>query len=140
MLASDGIHGIADDDRLYAIALHSLRGLKHGIEGGLEENGVVIEPEIVVKIFRQGHAECHVHSTVPEQVACPGKELDLRKTLRDCIKGSILTGIVHDEDVERAICERLREQSVQTPEGHISPIEAGDEHRDPNQGGALRFG
>jgi hypothetical protein len=77
---------------------------------------------------------------VPEQVARTGKEANFRKTPGDGIKGSILTGIVHDEDMERAICERLREQSVQAPEGHISPIEAGDEHRDPNEGVGLRIG
>ena len=140
MPACVGIHGIACDDRLDAILLHSVGGLKHGMQSGIEQNGVVIEPEIVVKILWQGHAESCMHSMVPEQVASPGEEPGFRETQRDCIQGSILAGIVHNEDLERAICERLREQRIQAPESHLSPIEAGDQHRYPDQGSSLWIG
>jgi len=53
-----------------------------------------------------------VHTVVPKQVACPGKELNLWEFFCDRIQCSIVAGIVDNEYLELAVCQTLDEKRV----------------------------
>src|SRR5262245_8196745 len=76
-----------DDDRLFAMLAQLSCRLEEHRQGPVAEDGVVVHPQVVVVVTRDGGREGPPHPPVPVELAVTVQHGDLRKLLGDRLAG-----------------------------------------------------